>query len=975
MIGKTISHYKILEKLGQGGMGVVYKAHDTSLDRDIALKFLPHYLTSSPNEKERFYHEARAAAALMHSNVAVVYEIGEYENQVYISMEYVEGKTLKHIIEHDCESLTIIKVLDIAIQICDGLTAAHEKGIVHRDIKSDNIMLTSKGQVKIMDFGLAKIRGATKLTQTGSTVGTVFYMSPEQATGEKVDHRSDIFSFGVVLYEMLTANLPFIGDHQAAIMYSLLNENPQPIARFNNKVSQELEHIFFKAVEKDRDERYQHIEDMLADLRKERKNLEYIRSGYVKASSIHQKSEDIRIQGKNNHLRIIISASIIVIIAVILFVFNPFKIQLTQNLTSASGKKTLAIMYFENIPDPGDKDHTGEMLTNLLITSLSQVKELEVISRERLMEIQKDIGPINMKGLSPELAGQVAKRAGASTMLIGSILQKKPSLAVTTRLIDVGTGNIISSQQIMNFPTNQIFNMVDSLSYLLRDNFKVSVPETGIKSITEVTTKSSTAYRAYIAGRDLLAKLYLTEAIAAFEQAIKLDSNFVMAQYYLSLAQNVSGEIALAWKTFQKAVTLSDNAPDRERLQILATNYILQNKPRKAIEILDEVIKRFPHETVPYTLFYVIYKDEFDNEKAIEKYHYGLKNNPSSKIILNLLSYSLVNLNRKNEAFEAVNKYINLAPAEPNPYDTKGDLYAWFMNYDSSLVLYLKAISLRKDFNSAKKIGFYLLLRRKYDQAHQYFQTTGYKMPVIEIYRGQIKNALKNSTLKELNTVTKFVISIHLYYESKQYQKMLKLAEKYSKLLNKYPSEIQVIYGRDYFAWALIKNRRFSEANGLINSIQADVAGTTPRLQADADYLSALILFEEGNYRQALIKFKKVFDILPPNHEPNIFYSICLLKCGELSKAVAEFKRLQNWPATNDLYTFGEIQGGNAYWPIPAVKAHYWLGVAYEQLDQKEKALKEYEEFLDIWKDADFNSPEISDAKMHVAKLKVVVLK
>ena len=227
MIGKTVSHYRILEKLGEGGMGVVYKAHDTKLDRVVALKFLPHYLTSDPKEKERFYHEARAASGLLHANVAVVFEINDHDDQVFIAMEYVEGKTLKQIVEE--EALAIKKILDIAIQMCDGLVVAHERGIVHRDIKSENIMVTAKGQPKITDFGLAKVKGATKLTKTGSTLGTAAYMSPEQARGEEVDHRSDIFSFGVVLYEMLTGRLPFGGEHLAALLYSIINVEPQPM--------------------------------------------------------------------------------------------------------------------------------------------------------------------------------------------------------------------------------------------------------------------------------------------------------------------------------------------------------------------------------------------------------------------------------------------------------------------------------------------------------------------------------------------------------------------------------------------------------------------------------------------------------------------------------------------------------------------------------------------------------------------------
>jgi len=216
MTGKTVSHYRILDKLGEGGMGVVYKAQDLKLDRLVAMKFLPHYLTSDPTEKERFAREARAASALNHPNITTIHEIDEFEGQIFIVMEYIQGKTLKQIIKE--ETLPVREVLDIGIQLCQGLTVAHEKNMVHRDIKSDNIMLTPKGQVKIMDFGLAELKEASEPTRSGSTAGTAAYMSPEQAQGEEVDQRSDIFSAGVVLYELLTGRLPFGGEHQAAII-------------------------------------------------------------------------------------------------------------------------------------------------------------------------------------------------------------------------------------------------------------------------------------------------------------------------------------------------------------------------------------------------------------------------------------------------------------------------------------------------------------------------------------------------------------------------------------------------------------------------------------------------------------------------------------------------------------------------------------------------------------------------------------
>jgi serine/threonine protein kinase len=284
MVGQVISHYRILEKLGEGGMGVVYKAQDTKLDRMVALKFLPKHLLCDEEAKTRFVHEAKAASVLNHSNITTIHEIDEVEGECFICMEYIEGKSIKEVIKE--KGFSIEEILKIAIQVCEGLAAAHEKGIVHRDIKSDNIMLTPRGQVKIMDFGLAKLKGATKLTTTGTTLGTLQYMSPEQAQGKEADHRSDIFSFGVVLYEMITGQLPFQGEHEAAIIYSIINETPEPLARYKANVPEGLQRLVEKAMEKNTEMRYQHVDDMLIDLRRLKRDTSEVLPKSMKALTI-----------------------------------------------------------------------------------------------------------------------------------------------------------------------------------------------------------------------------------------------------------------------------------------------------------------------------------------------------------------------------------------------------------------------------------------------------------------------------------------------------------------------------------------------------------------------------------------------------------------------------------------------------------------------------------------------------------------
>ncbi len=521
MIGKTISHYKILEKLGEGGMGIVYKAHDTSLDRIVALKFLPHYLTSDKNEKERFYHEARAAAALTHQNIAVIYEISEHDTQLFIVMEYVEGKTLKQIVEHERETLSIKKVLGISIQICEGLSAAHEKGVVHRDIKSDNIMLTSKGQVKIMDFGLAKIKGASKLTKEGSTVGTAAYMSPEQALGEEVDERSDIFSFGVVLYEMLTTHLPFRGEHQAALLYSLLNEEPQPVARYNEKVTQELEHIVSKTLSKEKEDRYQHCDDLLADLRRERKNLEYAKTGYVKSSMVTQQGKVTNIQRKRIHLKIIIPVVVVLLVAAIFFIFNPFNNQKSKNVNVVPKVKSIAVLPFKNLsPDKNDA-YFSDGITEDIMIELSHISALRVIARNSVMKYKN----------SDKSIKQIGNELGVSSILEGSFQKVGNDIRIAAQLIDVNT-NAYLWGETYDKKLTQIFAIQSDVSKQIAKTLKAKLTPKEELSIGKKPTENVMAYQYYLKGKEYYYRYTKKDneyAILLFKKAINLDSNFSSA--------------------------------------------------------------------------------------------------------------------------------------------------------------------------------------------------------------------------------------------------------------------------------------------------------------------------------------------------------------------------------------------------------------------------------------------------------------
>ena len=994
MIGKTIFHYNIIEKLGEGGMGVVYKAEDIKLKRPVALKFLPSHIAASNDDLARFNQEAQAAAILNHPNICTIYNIEEVkesnEDIQFISMEYVDGITLSKKIANS--PLKINDAISYAIQIGEALQEAHANGIIHRDIKSENIMINSKNQVKILDFGLAKLKGSLKLTKASNTLGTIAYMSPEQIHGEKIDARSDIFSFGIVLFEMLTGILPFRGKYEASIMYSILNEEPAPLQKYLPDAGSDLIHIINRVLEKDPEDRYQSMKDIVIELRRLKKHSGDIQIKVSPSKELYKNDpiDDEKslnpqplsklsstvdtITSSKNKKRFIIETSVIGLLIVIslvyLFLFNK-----TTPGNSPSLEQSLAVMYFEDIPDHEDKDHTGEMLTNLLITSLSQIKGLEVISRERLLDIQNDIGNITIKNLSPSLAEKVANKAGVTTMLLGSILRKKPNLAVTTRLIDVKSGRIISSERITNFPTDQIFSLVDSLAYLTRNNLQINIKNSSeTKPIADVTTNSPEAYRAYVEGLDLFFKFYNREAYSAFLKAIELDSNFAMAYFNLSIVQQYLGYIKASLQSVQKAVKLSDNVTELEKNQILARNYQLMDKPEKSAEILEKVIGLYPHEIEAYnSLGYDVYfLQMLQLKKASDVFDRGVKYNPSAKLLWNQLAYCFTYLNQKKEAINAIKKYINLAPAEPNPYDSEGDIYAWFMEYDSSRASYQKAIKFRKDL-TAWKIGCNDVLRQKYKDAEQYFKMSEYQLPIIEIHKGLLKKAeqkLTKSSISEISLKDRLSILIHIAYETGRFQKMLQLAKELSTEMKKNP--LDKIFGRDYLAWALVKNRKSNQAHRVLLEMQEDVSNLSPVLQIIVDYSSAMISFEEDKKDAALEKFKEVFQLFPPIHAPNIFYAISQLNCGQIQSAIKEFEKITYW---TDNFLLSNLPGADYYWPIPAVKAHFWLGVAYEKLGQKEKAAKEYEKFLGIWKDADFNSHEIKDAKERIAKLKSLASK
>jgi len=973
MIGRTISHYKILEKLGEGGMGVVYKAEDIKLKRTVALKFLPQDLLCDSDAKARFIHEAQAASALNHPNITTVHEIDEVEGECFIAMEFIQGKSLKAFIKE--KTFSIEEILKVATQVCEGLNAAHKKDIVHRDIKSDNIMLTDEGLVKIMDFGLAKLKGVTKLTKTGWTLGTLQYMSPEQASRETVDSRSDIFSLGVVLYEMITGQLPFKGKHEAAIIYSIMNETPEPLARYKSNVPEGLQRIVDKALAKDKEERYQHADDLIADLRREKKSLEYVKVVKIPLEAAAPKP-------KKKLIPFIVPASVVFVIVLLLLILKPFKFEIVPEKGAIAEENSLAVMYFENMADPEDKDRIAQMITALLITGLSETPQyMQVVSSQRLYDILKLLGKEDLKVIDRTVASEVAKRAGVKWILAGKVLQSEPNIVLISEISEATTGKILATQRISGTTGEDIFAVVDRLSPQIAKD--LSLPEQAKreldKPIANVTTHSSQAYRYYLEGCDYESKFYWEEAEKSFRKALEFDSTFAMA--YLRLCDYTSGS---EYKDMlAKAVKYSGRVSKKEKHYIKVAKARASGGYDKYIKELHKLAERYPEEKEAFCDLGDYYSGERQFEQAIFYLNRAIEIDPLYKSVYNTLAYTYNEMGDFEKSIWAINKYISLAPDEPNPYDTRADLYAYNGKLNQAIESYKKALEIKPDFyTSLAKLASMYIYKNEYSKAESCYMAVFASdnkdvraagrllLALIPLYQGKFEDALKilddgitadrMEQVERREIIGKNHFKMEIYREKKDFDRAIKESEMIMEFnREEYPNDID--QGQTNYAILLAENNDFEKAEKIAEELKKDIEEKDKTRMDIYWWTIGFIEFARGDFEASVTNFEKLAQV---NQGFSVLYLLAraYLEAGRLGDAVAGFEKA--------LLKYDRGRYGRLIWAIWSVKAHYYLGLAYEKSGWNDKAIEQYEEFLDIWKDADPGIPEVEDAKERLEKLK-----
>ena len=985
------SRYEIIEELGKGGMGKVYRAEDKKIREEVALKLIKPEVASDKETIERFGNELKMARKIAHRNVCRMYDLGEEDGTHYITMEYVPGEDLKSSMRR-MGLLSAGKTLFIAKQICEGLAEAHRLGVVHRDLKPQNIMIDKEGNVRIMDFGIARTLKSKGMTGAKVMVGTPKYMSPEQVEAKTIDQRSDIYSLGVILYEMMTGSAPFEGDTPLGLAIKHKTEEPRDPKHLNAQIPDDLSRLILKCMEKDREKRFQSAGEVLSALIEIEKGLPITDKVIPMKRPITSREITVTLGLRKLFIPVLTIIALAAAAVVIWQILPQKEVVLPPKI-----ENSIAVISFKNQTGDESYDYLQEAIPNLLITNLENTGYLKVATWGRLYDLLKQMGKEEVQIIDRDLGFELCRKEGIESIVLGSFIRAGNMFATDVKVMDVESRTLLKSASSKGEGVDSILRtQIDALSAEISKAVDLAKQKTDRTRfhIMDVTTSSMEAYRYFLEGREAVEKIYWDEALRFFEQALGVDPAFASAYLHLGIVYGYMGNRKARDEAFEKAMTFSTRVAEKERLYLeaLHAEHIQGNQEGK-LQILEGLIQKYPREKrFHFEMAEYYFYSGKDFGKAIEEYQTALKLDPSYGLALNELGYTYAFIEDYAEAIECFERYAALFPEDANPLDSMGDMNFFMGRLDEAVSNYKQALEIKPDFYfSILKLGYVFTLKEKYHDAFDWIEKfnsvavdDGMKAlghiweGFLYYWLGEFKHSY--SSLDEAADFAQLAGNDELMAHADLLKGWIScdkgeydIGREYFKRI----SEVDIPHFRllSRFCAGLIDSKE-----GQFESAKIELAGLKtifPELPPHKknlgpfyyDILQAEILLAEGSTGEAIAVREKGVPVGKPNlaYYPLVPYNTPFLKDvlarayhqnGELNKAIGEYERLITFDPNGKERLLIHPQN------------YYRLAKLYEEKGWNGKAIDHYEKFLELWEEADPEIAEVEDAKRTLARLK-----